>query len=60
LAKARATIVSHRQSGIVYINVLTHTSPETIIATTEAVHAAELAGDRVVFVDANGTMSWFP
>ena len=60
LAEARAIIVSHRQSGIVYINVLANTCPETRIATTEAVHAAELAGDRVVFVDANGTMSWFP
>ena len=59
LAEARANIIARRESGIVYINDLLHTSPEVRIATTEAIHAAEMAGDRVIFMCADGTMSWF-
>jgi hypothetical protein len=50
-----------RESGIVYIKTISpHLSGSEIdIATKEAIHAAEMAGDRVIFVCADGTMSWF-
>jgi hypothetical protein len=58
---ARESIVVRRESGIVYIKSLSsHLSgSEFEIATKEAIHAAEMAGDRVIFVCADGTMSWF-
>jgi predicted transcriptional regulator len=58
LAEAREIIVARRESGIVFLNEL-HSTPESKIATVEAIHAAESAGDRVVFMCADGTMSWF-
>jgi len=58
LADARQRIVARREPGIVYIDEL-HSTPETRIATYEAVAAAEAAGDRVVFTTASGAMSWF-
>ena len=58
LADARRRIVARREPGIVYIDEL-HSTPETRIATYEAVAAAEAAGDRVVFTTASGAMSWF-
>ena len=58
LAEAREIIVARREPGIVYLNEL-HSSPESKIATIEAIHAAESAGDRVIFMCADGTMSWF-
>jgi predicted transcriptional regulator len=58
LAEAREIIVARRETGIVYINEV-HCTPETQIATSEAIHEAEAAGDRVVFMCADGTMSWF-
>ena len=58
LAEARENVVARRETGIVYLNEL-HCTPETQIATAEAIHQAEAAGDRVVFVCADGTMSWF-
>jgi len=59
LMKAREIVVARREPGIVYINEL-HSSPESRIAIEEAVHAAEMDGDRVVFMCADGRMSWFP
>jgi len=58
---ARESVVVRRESGIVYIKSLSpHLSgSEFDIATKEAIHAAEMAGDRVIFVCADGTMSWF-
>lgn len=58
LAEAREIIIARREPGIVYLNEL-HTTPESKIATVEAIHAAEMAGDRVIFMCADGTMSWF-
>lgn len=59
LIKAREIVVARREPGIVYINEL-HSTPESRIATAEAVHAAETAGERVVFMCADGRLSWFP
>jgi len=59
LTKARETVIARREPGFVYINEL-HSTPESRIAIAEAVHAAELAGDRVIFMCADGRMSWFP
>jgi len=58
LADARESIVARRDTGIVFLNEL-HCTPETQIATAEAIRDAEAAGDRVVFMCADGTMSWF-
>lgn len=58
LAEAREIIVARREPGIVYLNEL-HSTPESRIATVEAIHAAESSGDRVIFMCADGTMSWF-
>ena len=58
LAEAREIIIARREPGIVYLNEL-HITPESKIATMEAIHAAEMAGDRVIFMCADGTMSWF-
>jgi len=58
IAEAREIIIARREPGIVYLNELDST-PESRIATTEAIHAAEAAGDRVVFMCADGTLSWF-
>ena len=59
LTKARENVIARREPGIVYINEL-HSTPESRIATEEAIHAAEAAGNRVMFIRANGNMSWFP
>jgi hypothetical protein len=58
LAEARQNIVARREQGIVYLNEL-HNTPESRIATIEAINAAESAGDRVIIMCADGTMSWF-
>lgn len=58
LAEAREIIIARREPGIVYLNEL-HSTPESKIATIEAINAAETAGDRVIFMCADGTMSWF-
>ena len=59
---ARDSVIARRESGIVYINtLLEHLSgSEADAATKEAVHAAELSGERVVYLQADGSMSWFP
>ena len=59
LTKARENVIARREPGIVYINEL-HSTPESRIAMEEAIHAAESAGNRVMFIRANGNMSWFP
>jgi len=59
LTKARENVIARREPGIVYINEL-HSTPESRIAMEEAIHAAEAAGNRVMFIRANGNMSWFP
>ena len=59
LTKARENVIARREPGIVYINEL-HSTPESHIAMEEAIHAAEAAGNRVMFIRANGNMSWFP
>ena len=59
LMKAREIVIARREPGFVYINEL-HSTPESRIAIAEAVHAAELAGDRVIFMCANGRLSWLP
>ena len=58
LANARQRVVARRDPGIVYIDEL-HSTPETQLATREAIAAAEAAGDRVVFTSASGVQSWF-
>ena len=58
LVDARESIVARRETGIVFLNEL-HCTPETQIATAEAIREAEAVGDRVVFICADGTMSWF-
>lgn len=58
LEQARDNIIARREPGIVYINEL-HSIPESRIAIEEAVNAAEAAGDRVIFMCADGNMSWF-
>jgi len=58
LMKARENVVARREPGIVYINEL-HSTPESRIAIEEAIHAAETAGERVVFIYADGSLSWF-
>ena len=58
LAEAREIIVARREPGIVYLNEL-HSTPESRIATVEAIHAAESSGNRVIFMCADGAMSWF-
>lgn len=59
LADARRRVVARRETGIVYIDEM-HSTPETRMATDEAVATAEAAGERVVFITANGKLSWFP
>jgi predicted transcriptional regulator len=59
LAKAREIVIARRDPGIVYINEL-HSTPESRIAIEEAVHAAETAGERVIFMCTDGRLSWFP
>lgn len=59
LTKAREIVIARREPGIVYINEL-HSTPESRIAIEEAVHAAETAGERVIFMCADGRLSWFP
>ena len=56
LEDARRRVVARRESGIVYIDEM-HCTPETQIATAEAIAAAEANGDRVVFMSASGEMS---
>lgn len=58
LAEARENVVARREQGIVYLKEL-HNTPESRIATIEAINAAESAGDRVIIICADGTMSWF-
>ena len=58
LADARRRVVARREPGIVYIDEL-HSTPETRLATAEAVATAEAAGERVVFISAVGERSWF-
>ena len=58
LTKAREIVVARREPGIVYINEL-HSTPESRIAIEEAIHAAETVGERVIFMRADGRMSWF-
>jgi hypothetical protein len=59
LTKARELVVARREPGLVYLNELNSTA-ESRIAIAEAVHAAEMNGDRVIFVRADGeNMSWF-
>lgn len=58
LMRAREIVIARREPGIVYINEL-HSTPESRIAIEEAVSAAEAAGDRVIFMCADGNMSWF-
>ena len=58
LADARRRVVARREPGIVYIDEL-HSTPETRLATAEAVATAEAAGERVVFINAVGERSWF-
>ena len=58
LAKAREIIIARREQGLVYINEL-HATPASKVATEEAVAAAEAAGERVVFMTADGRLSWF-
>jgi hypothetical protein len=59
LTKARELVVARREPGLVYINEL-HSTAESRIAIAEAVDAAEINGDRVIFVRADGEhMSWF-
>lgn len=52
LANAREHVVAHRDkdNGIVFIREL-HSTPETQIATHEAIVAAQAAGDKVVFTN---------
>jgi len=58
LAEARENVVARREQGIVYLKEL-HNTPEYRIATIEAINAAESAGDRVIIICADGSMSWF-
>jgi hypothetical protein len=58
LCDARLRVVARREPGIVYIDEM-HSTPAVRTAIAEVVAAAELAGDRVVFVNAHGNMSWF-
>ena len=57
LEDARRRVVARRESGIVYLDEM-HCTPETQIATAEAIAAAEANGDRVVFMTASGEMRW--
>jgi hypothetical protein len=58
LATARQHIVARREDGIVYIDEM-HETPEVKIAREEVIAEAETAGQRVVFVGASGSLSWF-
>ena len=58
LCDARLRVVARREPGIVYIDEM-HSTPAVRTVIAEVVAAAELAGDRVVFVNAHGNMSWF-
>ena len=58
LDEARQMIVARREKGIVYLNEL-HFTPESKIATVEAIEEAEASGDRVVFISADGTLNSF-
>jgi hypothetical protein len=58
LMRAREIVIARRENGIVYINEL-HATPAARVAPEEAVTAAELAGERVVFMGADGNLSWF-
>ena len=57
LEDARRRVVARRESGIVYLDEM-HSTPETRIATAEAIAAAEANGDRVVVMTASGEMRW--
>ena len=57
LEDARRRGVARRESGIVYLDEM-HSTPETRIATAEAIAAAEANGDRVVVMTASGEMRW--
>lgn len=57
LEDARRRVVARRESGIVYLDEM-HSTPETQIATAEAIAAAEANGDRVVIMTASGEMRW--
>jgi len=58
LEEARENVVARREQGIVYLKEL-HNTPESRIATIEAINAAESAGERVIIISADGSMSWF-
>jgi hypothetical protein len=58
LAQARDIVIARRDNGIVYINEL-HATPASRVAIEEAVNAAEVAGERVVFMTTDGRLSWF-
>ena len=58
LASVRENIIARREEGIVYIHEI-HETPEVKIAIEEVVAAAEAAGERVIFIDASGQLSWF-
>lgn len=58
LKYARQHIVARREDGIVYIDEM-HETPEVKIAREEVIAEAESAGQRVVFVGASGSLSWF-
>ena len=50
LANAREHVVARRDIGVVFLREL-HSTPETQIATHEAIVAAEAAGDKVIFTN---------
>jgi predicted transcriptional regulator len=58
LEEAREIIIARREPGIVYLKELPST-PESRIATIEAINAAESQGECVIFICADGTLSWF-
>jgi hypothetical protein len=58
LELARARIVSRRENGIVFIDEIRET-PAVKIAREEVIATAELRGERVVYINPNGEMSWF-
>jgi hypothetical protein len=58
LELARARIVSRRENGIVFIDEI-HETPAVKVAREEVIAAAESRGDRVIYINPNGEMSWF-
>jgi len=58
LEEAREIIIARREPGIIYLKELPST-PESRIATIEAINAAESQGECVIFICADGTLSWF-